>query len=60
MEKQYLREILGKPEHPQPMTIKDLMQLLYHAIRVLKKTQNNVKSLIISIINHIFAIKTNS
>jgi hypothetical protein len=37
MEKQYLREILGKPEHPQPMTIRDLMQLLYHAIRVLKK-----------------------
>ena len=37
MEKQYLKEILGKPEHPQPMTIKDLMQLLYNAIRVLIK-----------------------
>ena len=37
MEKQYLREILGKPEHPHPMTIKDLTQLLYHAFRVLIK-----------------------
>lgn len=37
MEQQYLRKILGKPELPQPMTIKELMQFLYHAFRVLIK-----------------------
>ena len=37
MEQQHLRDILGKPEHPQAMTIKDLMMFLYHAIRVLIK-----------------------
>ena len=37
MEQQHLKEILGKPEHPQPMTIKELMQFLYHAFRVLLK-----------------------
>ena len=37
MEQQHLRDILGKPEHPQAMTIKDLMQFLYHVIRVLIK-----------------------
>ena len=42
MEKQYLREILGKPEHPQAMTIKDLMMFLYHAIRVQIKRRGKV------------------
>ena len=37
MEQQYLREILGKPELLQPMTIKELMQFLYHAFHVLIK-----------------------
>ena len=41
MEQQHLRDILGKPEHPQAMTIKDLMKFLYHAIRVLKKDAKN-------------------
>lgn len=44
MEKQYLREILGKPDPPQPMTIKDLMQLLYHAIRVLIKRRKKMSN----------------
>lgn len=44
MEKQYLREILGKPEHPQPMTIKDLMMFLYHAIRVLIKRRKKMSN----------------
>ena len=40
MKQQHLREFLWKPEHPQPMTIKDLMQFLYHAFRVLIKKKN--------------------
>ena len=44
MEQQHLREILGKPEHPQPMTIKDLMQLLYNAIRVLIKRRKKMSN----------------
>lgn len=57
MEQQHLRENLGKPEHPQSMTIKELMPFLYHAIRVLiKRRKKNVKSLIILIIILIFAI----
>jgi len=45
MEQQHLREILGKPEHPQPMTIKDLMQFLYHAFRVLIKRRIKLSNL---------------
>lgn len=45
MEKQHLREILGKPKHPQPMTIKDLMQFLYHAMRVLIKRHKKLSNL---------------
>ena len=45
MEQQHLREILGKPENPQAMTIKDLMQFLYHAIRVLIKRRKKLSNL---------------
>ena len=45
MEPQYLRDILGKPEHPRQITFKDLMQFLYHAIRVLIKRRKKLSNL---------------
>ncbi len=35
MEQQHLREILGKPENPEPMTLKSFIELLAVSIKVL-------------------------
>lgn len=37
MEQQHLREILGKPENPEPMTLKSLLNFLFVVFKVFFK-----------------------